>query len=583
MTGRIKLHRLKGKQELPAFKSVISGCEDEVVFRLNDNETGKIAVLSVEDKTGLTPKQVKTGESRLTAIVCISPDSYTEDNKAVFIRNIVGRVKRIKGLTILENTVYILAATHITEIVKQNSIVDQTSKKVQNIDAEIESVASRNFKELIDRARKDKVSDVHMILRKEEEVTDVEFRINGEIEIAKHFNYTEGMEMVRSAYNTMAEPSSMSHPTFTENEMQDCRIIIRFPDERIGLRYASSQHENGLNIVMRMLYLDRNDDIPVSALGFLESQVRMIEAIGRKPVGALLIAGVTGSGKSTTLKTMLVDYIKRNPAKKVLTIEQPVEYVIPGAVQIPVPKPKDGAKLNPFAAVIKTGMRQDPDVIMIGEVRDEVTAELLASATESGHGVLSTTHASSAMEIPSRLTGQAMRLPTDTVASMNFISGLIYQKLTPILCENCKKPFDVDHYLHSEDPRDKMFANRLMRVTDIDSEDVTLFTRNHDGCECCRKGIKGVEVCAEVINPDLKMRELWGQRKDVEAYNHWRSTRDPSDPENAQGKTALDIAIYKMNQGRICPHSVESVFGNIDEQVILEDGIRSSSEVEIDA
>jgi type II secretory ATPase GspE/PulE/Tfp pilus assembly ATPase PilB-like protein len=281
-----------------------------------------------------------------------------------------------------------------------------------------------------------------------------------------------------------------------------------------------------------------------------------------KPVGVIIVAGETGSGKSTTLANAIRGVIRDNsrngvPEISVYTLEEPVETLIPGADQVPV------SGKGAMAKAMRNVLRLDPDVIMVGEVRDQETAELMATAVQSGHKVLTTVHTSSALEVPGRLIGQQLRLPLDLIASPNFIAGLIFQRLLPVLCEHCKRPLQATDLAHSGNLRDRELHERLKRVGA--HKDNTLFTRGAGCPRCDNTGYKGRTVCAEVVLPDNTMLKHWAHGNLFDAIEYWRSIRESNNnPHSSQGRTALEHALSKMMAGKICPHDVEHGFGNLD-------------------
>lgn len=587
----IKTISLNSRSELPeGFENLVSG-SNSPLFLVSEQEKKRVAILSSSRMDEMDLKGVLTGKSKEEILVIVDRSAVSnERTRNVYMRSLLARIKKHKGLSIYKRTIYILPAGSTNSIYDDIPEIKIEKNKLQKlINSGVNTVVGSNEEELDDgeiirqfsliceNAFKENASDIHFALDENEKICSIQYRINSELEHIEPVSYNLGLAMCRAAYSSKADSSSRSDTSFNEKLRQDARIELSFNGSRVAFRYAATPTSTGSLVVLRLLPIGVDTNIKtLTELGYLKSQARMIESMMRKPIGALVVSGVTGSGKSTTLKTLLDKKIDENPTKRVITIEQPVEYKIRGAMQIPAANGINSDE-NPFIGAIKTSMRLDPDTIMIGEVRDKTTADLLASATESGHSVLTTVHASSALEIITRLTGKAMQLPIDTVASISFISGLIYQKLSPILCDNCKKPLDVMDFSNSEDEYKQGLINRLQMVTDLSVN--TIYTRNEEGCECCRKGVTGVEVCAETILPDLKLRALWKEGDDVGAYHHWRATRNPQDPENGQGKTALDIAIYKMNQGRMCPVGIEKIFGDINEDAVQEDGTRSYKEI----
>lgn len=593
----INIKKIKDVSELSDEQLHLFGIGSTSFFLKSRDDVNNFAILTEKKVEDDIVDNLVNGLVRNNIFILISQDIALNPNNNVrgaFLRDLMNRIFAVKGLTLKDkNVIYSVPSSVLEHLYKEHidklRIDNESNSKVQKIifgngdlkrdvEEETSTEAINNFFNFSRMSYEKGASDIHFLLKKEENVCSVQARINGEMTELQEVPYSAGIAMCRAAYTWKADSNSRSHTGFNENQRQDARVVVNIDDIRFALRYASAPTSLGSNIVMRILPLsDDNAPKELRNSGFLDSQVLMLESIMRKPIGALVIAGVTGSGKSTTMKVMLTNYIEQNPQKKIITIEQPVEYPIPGAVQIPV-IPNDSEEENPYSGTIKASMRLDPDTIMIGEVRDDITATLLASATESGHSVITTVHASSALEVITRLTGQAMKLPIETVSSLNFIAGLVYQKLIPILCEHCKVPLDQNKILDNGNSRDLAFLSRLQMVCDLSEH--SIFVRSDNGCPHCNgRGVSGREVCAEVIVPDLKMRAYWKSNDDVGAYQHWRSTNNKNEPLNGQGKTALEIAIYKMTLGIVSPYDIEADFGDINEDYVMEDGVRLSEEI----
>jgi len=187
------------------------------------------------------------------------------------------------------------------------------------------------------------------------------------------------------------------------------------------------------------------------------------------PYGMILVTGPTGSGKTTTLYAALREIT--SPGRKVITIEDPVEYQIPGVIQIQV-KPQIGLT---FASALRAFLRQDPDVIMVGEIRDLETAEIAIKAAQTGHLVLSTLHTNDAPQTLTRMVDMGVK----PYAIATSVSLIIAQRLARRLCNNCKTKLDIPH-------------DALIRegFTEEDlAKDVTIF--KPVGCANCIDGYKG--------------------------------------------------------------------------------------------
>jgi type II secretion system protein E len=214
---------------------------------------------------------------------------------------------------------------------------------------------------------------------------------------------------------------------------QDGRIRVTAGDRRVDIRVSTVPTVHGESLVMRLL--DRSSVfLPFNRLGFAPKVAEIFDGLIRRPHGILLVTGPTGSGKTTTLYAGL-DKIN-SPEKKIITIEDPVEYQLAGINQIPV-RPKIGLS---FATGLRHIVRQDPDVIMVGEIRDLETAEISIQAALTGHLVFSTLHTNDAPGAVTRL--QDMGAEAYLVASV--LTGVLAQRLVRRICAVCRAPYQPD-------------------------------------------------------------------------------------------------------------------------------------------
>lgn len=213
---------------------------------------------------------------------------------------------------------------------------------------------------------------------------------------------------------------------------QDGRITIKTNTDEFDIRVSSLPTLHGEKIVLRILSKDANH-IQLKELGFTEEELKTYRETVKKPNGIILISGPTGSGKTTTLYATLK--LLNDDQTNILTIEDPIEYTLEGVNQVQL---KENIGLD-FASTLRTFLRQDPDVIMVGEIRDAKTANMAIRAALTGHLVLSTIHTNSAWATISRLID--MGIPSFLIASTLNIS--VAQRLVRKLCVNCKEAANV--------------------------------------------------------------------------------------------------------------------------------------------
>ncbi len=264
---------------------------------------------------------------------------------------------------------------------------------------------------------------------------------------------------------------------------QDGRFKVRIQNRPIDFRVSVCPTAFGEKVVMRIL--DQSIlMLGLSDLGFEPDALKKFEAQIRQPWGMLLVTGPTGSGKSTTLYSALSTI--NDPRKNIITIEDPIEYQLRGINQVQA-KPEIGLT---FAEGLRSFLRQDPDIIMVGEVRDLETAEIAVKAALTGHLVLSTLHTNDAPSSINRLTNMGVE-PFLVTASINMV---VAQRLVRRICENCKEVY-------------KPSADLMAVLSVQDSKETKIY--KGIGCDRCRMtGYKGRVALYEVLLVSDKMRDM---------------------------------------------------------------------------
>ena len=281
---------------------------------------------------------------------------------------------------------------------------------------------SRAMEIILSGARELKASDIH--IEPEETYVRLRYRIDGVLqEIGKL-----PLELYRLLLSRIKMIGMMR--LNIRKEAQDGHFFVDIEGKRVDIRVSSIPGKYGENINMRLL---SGEDVivDVTALGITGLAYEEVLKQIAKPTGLILNTGPTGSGKTTTLYTLL-HHINR-PDMKVITVEDPIEYTIPGIVQTEVSKNKDYT----FATALRAIVRQDPDVILVGEIRDDETADITVNAALTGHLVFSTLHSNSATASIPRFIELGVK-PSLITASLN---ALIGQRLVRVLCKECKESY----------------------------------------------------------------------------------------------------------------------------------------------
>lgn len=317
-------------------------------------------------------------------------------------------------------------------------------------------------------------SDIHF--DPTETTIRVRFRIDGVL-----IDYTIIPEAIRK--NLIARLKIISGMDITESRLpQDGAIKTTIKDINLDMRVSSLPTNEGEKIVIRIL--DYSTSMKgLDALGFTPNNLNKVKELIKEPNGIILVTGATGSGKSTTVYAMLETL--NTPEVNLVTVEDPVEMSIPGMNQIQV-----NSEIGlTFAEVLRSILRQDPDIIMIGEIRDDETAKIAVRASITGHLVLSTLHTNNALNTIERL--RDMDVETYLLASS--LNGIISQKLARRICPHCMKKRPAIDY-----ERKLVKKNLGIDITEL---------AYAEGCPYCVGGYKGRIAIHEVLVISQEIRD----------------------------------------------------------------------------
>ena len=265
---------------------------------------------------------------------------------------------------------------------------------------------------------------------------------------------------------------------------QDGRIKIKIAGKDIDIRLSTIPVQNGERIVMRILEKS-NTILNLESLGFQGGPLQNLQELSHRKHGVLYVTGPTGHGKTTTLFAIL-DMINE-PGKMIITVEDPVEYELAGISQIQVNHKIDLS----FAIALRSILRQNPDVVMVGETRDQETAEMAINASLTGHFVLSTLHTNDAASAPTRLIDMGVQ----PFLISSSLAAVLAQRLVRTLCDHCKKPMKLDK-----------FYRRLLKDEDIPSK--TIFYEPGSCLKCNESGYSGRTVVSELMTITDEIRNL---------------------------------------------------------------------------
>ena len=360
-------------------------------------------------------------------VVCADPldTDGIDDVRAAFDKPVNLRVSTAEVVVDAINSVDERLET-VSELEPTDTIQDED--EIDILDSDDDAPIIRWVNGLFSQAVKERASDIH--IEPEEREVIVRYRVDGQLYVARRAS-RQFMSSV------IARVKIMAGLNIAEKRLpQDGRISLKIAGRSIDVRVStvptSREHER---IVMRLLH-KTNVLLDLTELGFGERDYHLMAQLVSRPDGIILVTGPTGSGKTTTLYACLNRI--NQPDINILTAEDPVEYEIGGIHQVHV-QPKIGLS---FASALRAFLRQDPDVIMVGEIRDKETAEIAIHASMTGHLVLSTLHTNDAASAFTRLV--EMELEPFLVRST--VIGILAQRLVRVLCEHCKEPYAATPY-----------------------------------------------------------------------------------------------------------------------------------------
>ncbi|MDD0995693.1 type II secretion system ATPase GspE [Pseudomonas sp. TNT2022 ID1044] len=391
------------------------------------------------------------------------------------------------------------------------SLVDQVPQTADLLEQQGDAPIIRLINALLSEAVREQASDVH--LETFEQYLSVRMRIDGQLR-----------EMLRPrrelATLLVSRIKVMARLDIAEKRVpQDGRMALRLAGHEVDVRVSTLPSAHGERVVLRLLDKQAGR-LELPRLGMPDDILLALQQLLGKPHGILLVTGPTGSGKTTSLYAALSSL--NDQTRNILTVEDPIEYHLPGVGQMPVNPKVDMT----FARGLRAILRQDPDVVMVGEIRDRETAEIAVQASLTGHLVLSTLHTNSAVGAVTRLVDMGV----DAYLLASSLVGVLAQRLLRTLCPHCKAPYNAD-------------ASACQRLGLGTATTMQLFKAV--GCEQCQQGYRGRIGIYELISitPALSMLIHQGaseQSLTDEARKVSRSLFQDGRQRVIDGQTSLD-------------------------------------------
>lgn len=388
----------------------------------------------------------------------------------------------------LENTLKLYKLVK-PEIRKRDEVIDITEEEKEDFEKNIKSL--RDVKDNLKKAStsylldliftgavKTEASDIH--IEPDEKEVIIRYRIDGVLHPIISID-------PETAHRIISRIKLLSKMKIDINKMpQDAKLFITSGKRKIDIRVSTLPEAYGESLVMRIFDKEASM-LRLEDLGFSDKQMKKIEKSYKKTHGLILVTGPTGSGKTTTLYGV-IDKVNK-PGVKIITLEDPVEYDLPGVIQSQI----DAEKNYTFSAGLRAILRQDPDIVLIGEIRDPETGEMATQASLTGHLVMSTLHTNDASSALHRLIDIGIR-PFLIVDAINLI---LAQRLVRKICEFCKEEYKPE----------KIIIDEIKEVLGKDTK-INKLCRGKGCVKCHNSGFKGRLGIFELLELSEELKKL---------------------------------------------------------------------------
>ena len=420
----------------------------ETAFELNITNESKVAELLSESFSipliKLDDVKVDNNLKKFTEIRFLKENliiPFEVDSKIIKVAiadaSKFGLIKNIESLTKLQPELYAASIKQISDFITRlekgtpvkakNQKIEQVKKKQTNVPLEVESEVIVFVDKILNEAIRLESSDIHIEPFKDS--AHVRFRVDGVLRVMDQF--TDFLNKDPLNYNSVVtRVKILSKLDIAERRIpQDGGSTFKYGDKEMDLRISIMPTKNNERIVMRLLNKEAGDK-SLDKLGFADQDLKVLNEAIRSPQGMVLVTGPTGSGKTTTLYSILKTINK--PSMNILTAEDPVEYELEGVGQVQV---RDDIGYT-FETALRSFLRQDPEVILVGEIRDKATVDIALKAALTGHLVFSTLHTNDAPSTITRL--QNMGTPDYLISAACTL--VMAQRLARKTCQECRVP-----------------------------------------------------------------------------------------------------------------------------------------------
>ncbi|MDE0534199.1 MAG: ATPase, T2SS/T4P/T4SS family [Albidovulum sp.] len=426
-------------------------------------------------------------------------------------------------------------------------IVEEDSDKILALYGDCDDLKPRSeesrierqeyLRRLIAQAAAFKASDIHIQVRAG--YCEIRIRVHGRLRRMASRSRVEGSAIINAAFAVAADQGSQSGAHhFMKGALNRRSGLLPAGVDLLRLQYTPASGHLGA-LVMRIKYAAGANEADIVNLGYLPSQIADFASMRRRTSGLYLLAGKVSSGKTTTLQRVINAMIGEKSGEiSVYSIEEPVELEISGAVHVAVAQRPGQSQSEAFIDAIKAALRSDPNVVVLGELRDRSLAKHAIELAMTGHALWSTLHAGSALGILDRLAD--LGIEPWKLAEPSIVRGLAYQRLVGVMCRSCKIGYP------EAVRRGLLSAALASGVSDIAGKRKSeLFVRGA-GCNSCDHGLTGRSVAAEIILPAPRFLELYAAGDRQQMRHLWLAPRIEG---GLGGLPVMHHAMLKVVQG----------------------------------
>lgn len=476
------------------------------------------------------------------------------------------RMVRAAGYRISQPPRYVLPAALLLMVARGQLTSAGLGRQGKATQIDRASALATLFRDIVQWGVAQNASDVHINVNQRQETCDIRYTIDGEYVSTERYAGLSNATLLEVLAVAWMDVRGGNGAVFDPAIEQQGRIALDIDGTPVVLRWASLATDAGPSVCLRILRMAATAHGDLLLLGYSREQVDVLLRAREREGGAIVLAGVVGSGKSTTIATLMRGIAA---TRKVITLEDPVEYIIANALQNTLNGALGETGWPALDAKLKTIKRSAMNDLLIGEIRDGDTGRAFMDLASSGVSLYATTHAGSAAMIPERLASDAIGVSRDFLATPGILKLLVYQTLLPRLCASCALPLDslrrpqqgapqLEAPAAAAAPDWTAWGQELARIYQLDAQ--ALRVRNAAGCAACRKpqlpqlqGTAGRSVAAEMIEPE----RVDGFLECVRRRDNVGLAQISAAGDNARlGGRALDGALRYVGAGAVDPRAL---------------------------